>query len=127
MNDPAYSPLFAAAFGSGKISPENTGLAIENFLLTRLSFDSKLARSLKGGAPLTEEEQRGYELFFTESESRRGNRGADCFHCHGGALFTDHGFHNNGLSTTDDVGLKKLRVNLPTASNSPPPPYATSP
>ncbi len=50
--DPAYAPLFAAAFGSAEISPENIGLAIENFLLTRLSFDSKLDRSLKGEAIL---------------------------------------------------------------------------
>jgi len=105
--DPAYPPLFAAAFGSGEITPENIGLAIENFLLTRLSLDSKLDRSLKGKAILTEEEQRGFELFFTESEPRLGKRGADCFHCHGGALFTDHDFHNNGLPTTNDVGLEK--------------------
>lgn len=105
--DPAYAPLFAAAFGSGNITSDNIGLAIENFLLTRLSFDSKLDRSIKGEAILTEEEQRGFELFFTESEPRLGKRGADCFHCHGGALFTDHGFHNNGLATTNDVGLEK--------------------
>ena len=103
--DPAYPPLFAAAFGSGKITPENIGLAIENFLLTRLSLDSKLDQSLKGKATLTSEEQRGFELFFTESEPRLGKRGADCFHCHGGALFTDHSFHNNGLAPTDDFGL----------------------
>jgi cytochrome c peroxidase len=33
----------------------------------------------------------------TENEPRMGQRGADCFHCHGGALFTDHQFHDNGL------------------------------
>ena len=103
--DPTYPPLFAAAFGSGKITPQNIGLAIENFLLTRLSFDSKLDRSVKGMATLTTEEKRGFELFFTEFAPRLGKFGADCFHCHGGALFTDHSFHNNGLSTTDDIGL----------------------
>ncbi|MGB6221357.1 MAG: MbnP family protein [Haloferula sp.] len=105
--DPTYPPLFAAAFGSGDITPENIGLAIENFLLTRLSLDSKLDQSLKGKDTLTSEEQRGFELFFTESEPRLGQLGADCFHCHGGALFTDHSFHNTGLSTTDDLGLEK--------------------
>ncbi|MFK7911993.1 MAG: MbnP family protein [Akkermansiaceae bacterium] len=103
--DPTYPALFAAAFGSGKITPENIGLAIENFLLTRLSLDSKLDRSVKGNATLTREEKRGFELFFTEFEPRLGKFGADCFHCHGGALFTDHSFHNNGLTTTDDIGL----------------------
>lgn len=105
--DPAYPPLFAAAFGSGNITPENLGLAIEAFLLTRLSFNSKLDQSASGKTTLTDEEKRGFELFFTESEPRLGKLGADCFHCHGGALFTDHSFHNNGLQTTDDIGLEK--------------------
>lgn len=52
--DPTYPPLFAAAFGSGEISPETLGLAIEAFLLTRISLDSKLDRSLKGKATLEE-------------------------------------------------------------------------
>ncbi len=103
--DPSYPPLFLAAFGSGEINPENISLAMENFLLTRLSFDSKLDRSYRGEVELTDQEKRGLELFFTESEPRLGKRGADCFHCHGGALFTDNGFHNNGLVPTDDLGL----------------------
>lgn len=104
--DPAYPQLFEAAFGSGNITPENISLALENFLLTRLSLDSKLDRSMQGKTTLSEEEQRGFELFFTESEPRLGRHGADCFHCHGGALFTDHSFHNNGLTPTEDVGLE---------------------
>ncbi|MDQ8192110.1 MbnP family protein [Roseibacillus persicicus] len=102
-----YPPLFANAFGSGAISAENLGLAIEAFLLTQLSLDSKLDQARKGQEELTEEEQRGFELFFTESEPRLGKKGADCFHCHGGALFSDHSFHNNGLPPTDDIGLEK--------------------
>lgn len=104
-NDPAYPSLFAAAFGSGTISPENIGLAIENFLLTRLSFNSKLDKSIVGQESLNEQEKMGFQLFFTESEPRMGKRGADCFHCHGGVHFTDHGFHNNGLAVTEDIGL----------------------
>ena len=106
--DPDYRPLFTAAFGSGEVTPLNVSLALENFLLTRLSFDSKLDRSLRGKASLTPEEQRGFELFFTETEPRLGKRGADCFHCHGGAHFTDHAFHNNGLALTDDTGLAEV-------------------
>ncbi len=106
--DPAYPPLFAAAFGSGEITPQTIGLALENFLLTRISFDSKPDKALQGGPSLTEQEKRGFELFFTESEPRMGKRGADCFHCHGGANFTDHSFHNNGLMPTEDLGLGKV-------------------
>lgn len=102
-----YPPLFTKAFGSGEISAENLGLAIEAFLLTQLSLDSKLDQVRKGQATLTAEEQRGFELFFTESEPRMGQKGADCFHCHGGALFSDHSFHNNGLHPTEDIGLAK--------------------
>jgi cytochrome c peroxidase len=46
-------------------------------------------------------EQRGAELFMTEYDPRTGQYGADCFHCHGGPLFTDHQFHNNGLDLTE--------------------------
>jgi cytochrome c peroxidase len=34
----------------------------------------------------------------TEYDPRQQQFGADCFHCHGGALFTDHAFRNNGLA-----------------------------
>ena len=38
----------------------------------------------------TPDERRGFELFITEYDPRTGQYGADCFHCHGGPLFTDH-------------------------------------
>jgi cytochrome c peroxidase len=45
----------------------------------------------------------------SEFEPRMGQRGADCFHCHGGALFTDSQFHNNGLDVSSvDIGLRKV-------------------
>ncbi len=47
-------------------------------------------------------------LFFTEYDPRTGQYGADCFHCHGGALFTDHLFHNNGLGDPADPGRFKV-------------------
>jgi cytochrome c peroxidase len=40
-------------------------------------------------------------LFFSESDPARGIQGADCFHCHGGAHFTNHTFLNNGLDTIE--------------------------
>ena len=51
---------------------------------------------------MNESEKRGLQLFLTEFDPARGLRGADCFHCHGGTLFTDHQFHNNGLALADD-------------------------
>jgi cytochrome c peroxidase len=52
---------------------------------------------MRGAARFTEEEQRGFMLFAGEYDPARGQRGADCFHCHGGDLFTDFVFRDNGL------------------------------
>lgn len=99
-----YPPLFDAAFGSPEITPEKLGLAIEQFLLTLTSYNSKFDHALRGKATLSEDEKHGFELFMTEYEPRTGQVGADCFHCHGGPLFSDHQFHNNGLTPGDDPG-----------------------
>jgi cytochrome c peroxidase len=99
-----YPALFARAFDGPSITPEKIGLAIENYLLTLTSFDSKFDRSLRGEARLTPREKRGMTLFYTEYDPRTRQFGADCFHCHGGALFTDHLFHNNGLDDPADPG-----------------------
>ena len=96
-----YPALFRAAFGSEEITAEKLSLALENFLLTLTAHDAKFDRALRGAATLSADEQRGFELFMTEFDPRTGQRGADCFHCHGGPLFTDHAFHNNGLESKD--------------------------
>ena len=72
-------------------------LALEQFMLAKVSFDSKFDRAFAGRETLTEEEKRGFELFSTEYDPRRGQLGADCFHCHGGPLFQSQPFANNGL------------------------------
>lgn len=101
-----YHSLFAEAFGTSEITPERISIALEQFLLSLTSFDSRFDRAARGEDTLTEEEKRGFELFMTEHDPRRGHFGADCFHCHGGALFTDHQFHNNGLEPGSDLGLE---------------------
>ncbi|MDB6058699.1 MAG: hypothetical protein JWO95_2543 [Verrucomicrobiales bacterium] len=98
-----YAALFEKAFGSKEITSEKIGLAIEQFVLTLTSFDSKFDRVLRGQEKFSEQEQRGFELFMTEYEPRMQNYGADCFHCHGGPLFSDHQFHNNGLDGKFDL------------------------
>jgi len=104
-----YSTLFVAAFGSSEITPEKIGLAIENYLLTLTSFDSKFDRVLKGEVKFTDGEQRGLELFMTEYDPRREQYGADCFHCHGGPLFQSQTFANNGSDGAfKDIGREKI-------------------
>ena len=90
-------PRFEKAFGPGPVNEEKIALALENFLLTLTSYVSKFDRAVLGKETLTTKEKRGMELFFTEYEPRSGQLGADCFHCHGGANFSDHQLHDNGL------------------------------
>lgn len=98
--DAELDAAFRSAFGGGP-TEERIGLALEQYLLTLVSADSKFDRARRGAAELTTEEKRGLELFLTEYDPVRGKRGADCFHCHGGALFTDYTFKNNGFITRD--------------------------
>ena len=94
---PEYPVLFENAFGTPRIDAERIALALEQFVLTLTHFRSRFDLSTQGKASLSDQERRGLELFMTENEPRMGQRGADCFHCHGGPLFTDHQFHDNGL------------------------------
>jgi cytochrome c peroxidase len=94
---PAYAESFSDAFGSAEIDADRIARALEQFLLVQVSFDSKFDRAIRGQTELTDQERRGFELFQTEYDPRRGQFGADCFHCHGGALFQSQSFANNGL------------------------------
>lgn len=96
-SDGSYPARFAATFGSPEITADRIARALEQFLLVQTSFDSKFDRVQRGEVQLTATEQRGFELFHTEYDPRRGQFGADCFHCHGGALFQSQSFANNGL------------------------------
>ncbi len=105
-----YAPKFERAFGTPEVSAEKIALALEAFLLTLTSYDSKFDQAMAGEVELTASEKRGFELFMTEYEPSTGNYGADCFHCHGGALFSDHGFHHNGLAeVTERFSTPSLR------------------
>jgi len=104
-----YPALFTAAFGSPEITAEKISLALENYLLTLTSFNAKFDRVLRGEEKFTPEEQCGFELFSTEYDPRRGQFGADCFHCHGGPLFQSQGFANNGSDGAfKDIGREKV-------------------
>jgi cytochrome c peroxidase len=94
-----YPGLFEKAFGPGAVTSDKLARALEQFLLAQVSFNSKFDRALAGETELTEEEKRGFELFNTEYDPRHGQFGADCFHCHGGALFQSQTFANNGLDS----------------------------
>jgi cytochrome c peroxidase len=106
--DGAMGDAFAAAFGSREITAERVGLALEQYLLTLVAVDSKFDRAMRGAEEFSEQEQAGFALFVTEFDPVRGKRGADCFHCHGGALFTDFGLRSNGLDLASADGGRAL-------------------
>lgn len=103
--DEKMTRQFQSAFGQSEPSAANIARALEQFLLTLVSQDSKFDRATRGEAEFTAEEKRGLELFVTEYDPARNLRGADCFHCHGGNLFTSRRYSNNGLDAeSTDLG-----------------------
>lgn len=101
-----YQEGFRQAFGRNKIDEEHLGMAMEQFMLTIISGNSKFDQVQAGMANFTASEQRGIALFNGEVNPNSPNSGADCFHCHGGVLATNHKLMNNGLdSVLTDLGL----------------------
>ncbi len=99
---PEYPRLFYEAFGQDTITYELAAKALSQFQRTMVSSNSKYDRVLdqSSGVFLTDEELNGYDIFFTEK--------GDCFHCHGGILFTDNQFHNNALDASPEAGLSEI-------------------
>jgi cytochrome c peroxidase len=95
-----YRNQFIRAFGDENITEERMGEALEQFMFTFISNDSKYDRFLAGNATLTQSEERGRQLFFTEYNQFFPNEsGADCAHCHSGITFENDQYMNNGLDT----------------------------
>ena len=98
-----YTDQFIRAFGDANITPERMGLAMEQFMLTMVSNNSRYDRYLRGEATLSDSEKRGKDLFFSEFDPFGSERGAECFHCHAGHNFTNDEFMNNGLDTDASI------------------------
>ena len=95
-SDTEYPELFKKAFGTDEITYKRIEMALAQFLRTVNSGNSKFDKVQRGEAQFTNQENLGFELFFTE----RG----DCFHCHATAFFTDGLLHNNALDANPDPG-----------------------
>jgi len=110
-----YSSQFIKAFGSSEITSEKISLALEQFMNSIISFNSKYDDYLAGKAILNAVEERGRFLFFTEyNPSFPEASGADCQHCHGGANFENDKYMNNGIDgnlTLNDVGREAVTNN----------------
>lgn len=107
-----YRDQFTRAFGSDEITPEKMSLAMEQFMMSIVSYDSKYDRYLAGAVELTESEERGRILYETEYNPFFPDMsGADCAHCHGGANFENDQYMNNGLDTDaefEDMGREDV-------------------
>ena len=102
QQDTDYPTLFLHAFGTATIDSSLVAKAIAQFERTLISGNSKFDHYLMGSTTLSPQEMDGFDIFTREDKG-------DCFHCHGGEnnpLWTDNGFHNNGLDAVfTDLGL----------------------
>ncbi|MEL7247353.1 MAG: cytochrome c peroxidase [Bacteroidota bacterium] len=95
-----YTDQFIRAFDSAEITADKMGLALEQFMLSVVSVESKYDRWLAGEVELSESEERGRQLFTTEYNPFFPEfSGADCQHCHSGKNFENDQYMNNGLDT----------------------------
>lgn len=109
-----YKDQFKRAFGSEEITSERMSLAMEQFMNSIVSHNSKYDQYLAGEQTLTASEQRGMDLFFREyNQFFPDSSGADCAHCHSGDNFSNNQYMNNGLDGDNptDVGRSKVTEN----------------
>jgi cytochrome c peroxidase len=109
-----YLDQFTRAFGDDDITSERMSLALEQFMNSIVSNQSKYDDHLAGSATLTDSEERGRVLFFAEyNPSFPEVSGADCAHCHGGNNFDNNRYMNNGLdieSEQTDIGREDVSL-----------------
>ncbi len=118
-NSNDYPAMFAAAFGDQTITSDRIGLALENFMLTIVSNDSKYDQFLAGNVTLSESEERGRRLFFGVGQNNMNGPGGpgggtSCAACHGGANFDNPQFFNIGLDADGaitDIGREGVTGN----------------
>jgi len=117
-NDERYVEMFANAFPEEEdpITVDNATKALGAFQRSLTSFGSKADRWAAGDrTALNESEQRGLELFFGGENAAGVLDAFECFHCHGGFLYSQASddafqvsdqkfFMNNGLYSLDGDG-----------------------
>lgn len=98
--DSTYARLFRKAFGRpGTITEEKIYLAIQQFMMTMISYNSHFDKVQRGQETFTASEQRGFDLFLSQD--------AECVHCHTAGnnflLAPTNLFQNNGLQRAATV------------------------
>lgn len=114
-----YRDQFIRAFGDATVTEERIGRAIEQFEFTMISNNSKYDQFKRGEATLTDSEERGRGLFFTEFDPSGVKKGAECFHCHATFNFTNDEYMNNGLdAAADQKDEGRMKVTLDPADKA---------
>ena len=92
-----YREAFRAAFGDEATSADRVSRALASYVRTLRSGNAPIDRFLHGDTTaLSPDAKRGFRIFVGR---------ANCGVCHLAPLFTDHRFHNTGVSWgADDLG-----------------------
>jgi cytochrome c peroxidase len=108
-----YKDQFMRAFGSEEITSEKMSLAMEQFMNSIVTNNSKYDQFLNDSSVFNPSEKRGFDLFFTEyNQFFPDESGADCAHCHSGDNFENDLYMNNGLEAmASDIGREEVTKN----------------
>lgn len=99
---PNYRDQFTRAFGSEEITAERMSLAMEAFMASITSVNSRYDAYLRGEVQLNASEERGRWLFFQEYNPFFPEQsGADCAHCHANLNFENDLYMNNGVDASE--------------------------
>lgn len=103
-DEPAYAPLFAAAFGDERVTIQRVSQALAAFQRSLKPRSARWGRFVAGDvSALNARELRGLHLFRTK---------AGCASCHSGPLLSDGRFHNIGLTyygrELEDLGRYRI-------------------
>ena len=103
QQDTSYKRMFRDAFGSETVTADKMYKALDQFVISLVSDNSKFDKVLQGQASFTAQEQSGYSTFQSK-----------CTSCHSGNLFTDFSFRNIGLEidpALNDFGRMRVTGN----------------
>ncbi|WP_196892854.1 cytochrome-c peroxidase [Aureivirga marina] len=109
--NPDYVERFKKVFHL-EITSLSISLALEQFMNSIVSNNSKYDKFLQNKATLTASEERGRILYFRSYDPLKPNQSfGNCVHCHEGANFENDSYMNNGLDIDvemTDLGRGKI-------------------
>lgn len=99
-----YRTMFRKYYGVKQITATDISKALAQYMRILVSKDTRYDESVRGTLTLSEDEEEGKRIFFSET--------GDCFHCHVIVLTTDNMMHNNGLDSIYTKDIDKGLFNV---------------